>query len=211
MSSLARVWRRDWQIQLQNVAHTLTPLVFFLAVVSIFAIGNNLNPGVIWAAVLLAVVLSMQTIFRDEYNSGIFGYILLTSMPNILVVLSKVICHWLSTQLPIIILTPLVMIDTTSAEIGVMVLAMSIGSLALCLIGAVVAALTVALPQGGVLLSVLSIPLYMPVLMLGLSSSYAAAHNLPVGGYIALLAAFTLILLWLAPMLVCALMKVNMQ
>lgn len=211
MSSLARVWKRDWQVQAQNFTYTLTPFIFYLTVVSIFAVSDKINAGVVWAAALLAVVVSMQSMFRDDYDSGVFSYLLLEPLPLPVVILSKVICHWVTTQLPVIIVTPLIMADASMVEIGTITVSLCIGSIALSLLGAVVAALTIALPQGGLLLSILSIPLYMPILMLGLSSSYAAANSLPVAGYICLLLACVLLALSFAPLLVSLVIKVNMQ
>lgn len=211
MSSLARLWKRDWQIQLQNIAYTLTPAVFYFTVVSIFAVGDKINAGVIWAAVLLAVVLSLQNLFRDDYNSGVFNYLLLSPMPLPVFILGKILCHWIATLVPVIILTPIMMADAGVKEISILLLSLSVGSITLCFIGALVASLTIALPQGGVLLSVLSIPLYMPVLMLGLSASYACVNDLAVTGYICLLIAGALLTFCFVPLLISAVIKVNMQ
>lgn len=211
MSSLARLWIRDWQIQLQNIAYTLMPVVFYFTVVSIFAVSDKIHAGVIWSAILLAVVLSLQNLFRDDYSNGVFSYLLLSPTPLPIFILGKILFHWLTTQLPMIILTPILIADSSLADIAIMLLSISIGSFALCFVGALIASLTIALPQGGLLLSVLSIPLYTPILMLGLSASYASVNSLPVGAYICLLLACALLACCFVPLLVSAVIKVNMQ
>ncbi len=185
-------------------------LAFFLILVSIvpFALGPDQNllgrlaPAILWLAALLATLLGLDRLFQADEDEGAIDQLLLAELPLELAVLAKVIAHWLATGLPLAILSPLfgLMLNLEPQNALPLVATLLIGTPALTLIGAIGAALTVSLRRGGLLLSVLVLPLTVPVLIFGVSATDQGAQS---SSAFAILSALSLIMLVLAP-IACA-------
>ena len=168
--------KRDLLVTFRNPAEVLNPLVFFIIVISLFPLGispsekvlSDIAPGVIWVAALLATLLSMDLIFRSDYEDGSLEQMTLSEQPFILIVGGKIISHWLITGLPLALLSPLLAMMLFVNEQGIVAITLSLllGTPVLSLLGAVGAALTVGLRKGGILIAILILPLYIPVLIL---------------------------------------------
>lgn len=210
---------RDLRLSVRRRSELLNPLVFFVIVVSLFPLGVGpepktlalIAPGVIWVAALLATLLGMERLFRDDYEDGSLEQLLLTPQPLSALVLAKVLGHWLVTGLPLIIVSPLlgVLLQLPNDAYGALLASLLLGSPALSLIGAIGVALTVSLRRGGVLLTLLVLPLYVPILIFGTASVAAAAAGLPYDGQLALLGAILALALVLAPFAIAGGLRIS--
>ena len=191
--------KRELQIAMRKQAEILNPLWFFLIVITLFplVIGpdpellSRIAPGVAWVAALLSALLSFERLFRDDYIDGSLEQLMLTSQPLVLTALAKVLAHWLLTGLPLILLSPIAAL-LLSLEIPIwwaLVLTLLLGTPVLSCLGAIGVALTVGLRKGGVLLSLLVVPLFIPVLIFSASVLDAAGLSLPYNGQLAILGA----------------------
>jgi heme exporter protein B len=191
-------------------------------VVSLFPLGVGterqvlqiLGPGVVWVAALLASMLALERLFAADYEDGTLEQMLLTAQPLSLLVLAKVGAHWLLTGLPLVLIAPLVGMQyhLTDAQIGIMMLSLLLGTPILSLIGAIGAALTLGLRGGGILLSLLILPLYIPVLVYGAGAVEVARIALvDTEPYLMLLSAFLLAALTLAPLASAAALKISLE
>lgn len=195
--------RRDLLVIFRNPAEILNPLFFFVIVVSLFPLGispsekvlSDIAPGVIWVAALLSTLLSMDMMFRSDYEDGSLEQMTLTEHPLIVIVGGKIISHWLMTGLPLTLLSPLLAMMLFVNEQGIVAIGLSLllGSPILSLLGAVGAALTVGLHKGGVLIAILILPLYVPVLILstemiktGMTGGDYSGHMFWLGALLAL-------------------------
>lgn len=192
LCELRLAWRRG--------ADILNPLWFFLIVITLFpfsvgpesALLAQIAPGVIWVAALLAALLVMDRLFRDDLLDGSLEQQLLLPTPLSGVVMAKVLAHWMMTGLPLLLVSPLaaLLLGMNAHSAGVLFLTLLLGTPTLSFIGSVGAALTVGLKRGGVLLSLLVLPLSVPMLIFASAACEAAAAGLPVNGYLAVLGAF---------------------
>ena len=216
------VLHRDLLLAMRRRTDVLTTLFFFLIVVSLFPLGvgtetavlRNLGPGVVWVAALLASMLALERLFAADYEDGTLEQLLLTDQPLVLLVLAKITAHWLLTGLPLVLIAPLVGMQyhLTDAAIAVMMLALLLGTPVLSLIGAIGAALTLGLRGGGILLSLLILPLYIPVLVYGAGAVEVAAVELTATQpYVMLLGAFLLAALVLAPLASAAALRISIE
>lgn len=193
---LARELRLAWR----SGAEILNPLWFFLIVITLFPFGvgaapqllAQIAPGVVWVAALLAALLVMDRLFRDDWQDGSLEQLMLLPTPLVAVVLVKVVAHWMMSGLPLLIVSPLaaLLLGMSLHDAGVLALTLMLGTPTLSFLGAVGVGLTVGLKRGGVLLSLLVLPLAVPLLIFATAACQAAAAELPVGGYLAMLAAF---------------------
>ena len=184
MSLIWALIRRDLVLSLRQGGGAGTALGFFLSVVVLLPIGlgpdqallQRLALGLLWIALLLSVLLSADRIFQQDYEDGSLDIMAMGPVPFELVVLAKSIAHWLSTSLPLAIVAPLLgfLINLEAAAILPLALAMGLGSIALSLLASIGAAVTVGLRRGGLLISVLVLPLYVPVLIFGVAASSGA-------------------------------------
>lgn len=225
MSSTLQLFRqtfkRDLTLAFRRKSELVNPLIFFLIVASLFPIGvspepnflSQLAPGLVWVAALLATLLSMETLFKSDYEDGSLEQLLLSPQPVFLVVLSKVLAHWLLSGLALTLVAPLlgVMLFLPSEGMPGLMLSLLLGTPTLSLIGAIGAALTVGLRRGGVLISLLVLPLYIPVLIFGSSAVQAAVTGLPLDGYLALLGAMLALALALAPIAAGAALRISVS
>ncbi len=206
---LAAVLRRDLRVALRRRADTLAALFFFVIVASLFPIGVGPEPallarlggGVVWVAALLASMLSLARLFNDDFHDGTLEQLLLAPVPLPLLVGAKVAAHWLSSGALLALVSPLLALQYgLSGEATLALLAgLLLGTPLLSLIGAIGAALTVGVRGGGVLLSLLVLPLYVPVLIFGAGAVDAVQAGLAVSGHFSLLGAMLVAALFLAP------------
>ena len=190
-------------------------------VVSLFPLGvgpgpqtlSGMAPGVIWIAALLATVLSLDHLFRGDYEDGSLELLHVSGHSMTLVALAKVLVHWLTTGLPIVLLAPLLALWMNLAEggLGVLVISLILGTPVLSLIGAIGGALTVGLKRGGQLLSLLVFPLYVPILIMATSAVDSATQGLPYNGQLGLLAAALVAALTLAPFAIASALKLSLE
>ncbi|AOP43645.2 heme exporter protein CcmB [Edwardsiella piscicida] len=215
------VIRRELRIALRSGAEIINPLWFFLIVVTLFPLGigpepqllARIAPGIVWVAALLAALLSLERLFKDDFLDGSLEQLVLIPAPLTLTVLAKVIAHWLLTGLPPLILSPLValLLSFNAATWQAVALTLLLGTPTLSFIGAIGVALTVGLRKGGVLLSLLVLPLYIPVLIFATSAIDAASMGMPIGGYLAILGAMLAGSMTLAPFAAAAALRVSIQ
>jgi len=196
-TAFAALLRRDFLLAYRRRAELLQPLVFLLVVITLFPLGvgpspkllANIAPGVIWIAALLASVLSLDSLFRSDYEDGTLEQMVLSGQSLALIALARTVAHWLVAGLPIVLLSPLLAMWMNLPDAGVPVLikSLAIGTPVLSLIGAIGGALTVSLKRGGQLLSLLVFPLYIPLLILATSAVSAAVVELPYTGQLGLM------------------------
>lgn len=215
------VVRRDLTVALRRVHDVLTPVIFFAIVVALFPLGVGpepatlaaLAPGVLWVAALLATMLSLPRMFAADYADGTLEQLLLAPQPLSVLVLGKISAHWLLTGLPLVVLSPLLALQLylPSDAIVTLVLSLALGTPVLSLLGAVGAALTLGLRGGGVLISLLVLPLYTPILIFGAGSVAAAATGLETEAYNSLLGAFLALTITFAPWATAAALRVSLD
>ncbi|MFT5814069.1 MAG: heme exporter protein B [Psychroserpens sp.] len=211
--------KRDLMIAFRHRDDIINPLLFFVIVVTLFPLGvgpesttlSRIAPGIIWVAALLATLLSLDSLFKSDYADGSLEQMLLSPQPIFILVLAKIVAHWLLTGLPLILIAPLlaVLLHLNEQSYGALMLTLLLGTPVLSLLGAIGVALTVGIKKGGVLLSLLVLPLYIPVLIFATSAIDTAAMNLPYNGQLAIIAAIFFASLTLAPIAVSAALKVS--
>ena len=213
--------RRDFLLAYRRRAELLQPLVFLLVVTTLFPLGvgpspqllANIAPGVIWIAALLASVLSLDSLFRSDFEDGTLEQMVLSGQSLALIALARIVAHWLVAGLPIVLLSPLLAMWMNLPDEGVPVLikTLVIGTPVLSLIGAIGGALTVSLKRGGQLLSLLVFPLYVPLLILATSAVGAAVVDLSYTGQLGLMASGLIVALTLAPFATAAALKLSLS
>lgn len=213
------VFRRDLRLAFRHLSDVFNPLVFFVIVVSLFPLGVRpepetlrvLAPGVIWIAALLATLLSLDGIFRIDFEDGTLEQMLISSRPLPLIVLAKTSAHWVVSGLPLLILGPLLglLLALPTAALTALTVTLALGTPSLSLIGSIGTGLTVSLKRGGALLSLLVLPLYVPVLIFGANAVDAAANGLPIKGQVLMLAAILALAVTLAPLATSAALRVS--
>ncbi len=172
-----------------------------------------MSAGVVWVAALLAALLTLDSIFRSDFEDGTLEQLLLSAQPLSVMVLAKVVAHWLVTGLPLLLVAPLLamLLGMKSEAMGTLMLSLLLGTPVLSLIGAIGVALTVGLRRAGVILSLLVLPLYVPVLIFGAAAVDAAASGLPVAGQLYILAAFLAMALSLAPVAAASALRISLS
>ncbi len=209
MQAFTAVLRRDLGLSLQGVGEWLNPLAFFLMVIVLFPLGVSPEPswltkmaaGVVWVAVVLAVLLSMDSLFRQDFEDGTLEQMLVSPASLLELVLAKVLAHWITGGLALTLLSPLaaLMLDLPVRALGVLMLSLLLGTPVLSLLAALAAALTLALRRTGVLLPLISVPLMIPVLVFATSAVQAAEMGLPYSAQLALLGVFLILAVLLLP------------
>jgi heme exporter protein B len=221
MRTVATVVRRDLLLAFRQRADVANTLLFFVVVVTMvpLGVGPELNtlrtiaPGIVWVAALLAAILSLNRLFANDYADGTLEQMLLTGEPLPVIVLAKAAAHWLVTGLPITGMAVLlaVMFDLDAGATAILVASLALGTPALSLIGAVGAALTLGLRGGGVLITLLVLPLYVPVLIFGAGAVETAAGGLSPQGHLLLLGAMSLGATVLAPWAIAAALRIALE
>lgn len=210
MGAFGAVVRRDLVLALRRRANLLTTFFFFVIVVSLFPLGvgpepnvlRDIAPGVIWVAALLASMLALNRMFSLDYADGTLEQMLLTPAPLALLVLAKVLAHWLVAELPLVLMAPLLglQFDVPKEVLQVLLWSLLLGTPTLSLLGGIGAALTLGVRGGGALLSLLILPLCVPVLIFGAGTASAIAAGQSVQPHLFLLSGFFLFALVLAPL-----------
>ena len=221
MSAFRAVLLRDLRLAARQGGATLLVVVFFLIVVALFPLGvgpeagvlRRIAAGVLWVAALLASLLALDRLFQADHEDGSLEQLALSGEPLALLALAKIAAHWLATGLPLVICAPgfAVLLNLEPAAIPTLVAALALGTPILSLIGAVGAALTVGVRRGGVLLSLLVLPLYVPTLIFGVGAVEAAAAELPARPHLLFLAAGLLAALPLAPWASAAALRLALE
>lgn len=219
--ALLGLLRRELLLHYRRRAEILNPLIFFFIVVTLFPLAVGAQPnlisaigaGVIWVAALLAAMLPLDGIFRSDFEDGTLEQLVLSTHPLSLLVLTKVFAHWLVTGLPLLLSAPLlsVFLGIPADAVGILMLTLLLGTPVLSLIGAIGVALTVGLRRGGMLLSLLVLPLYAPVLIFGASAVDLAAGGYDVSAQLYILAAFLLLACTLAPWPTAAALRISLS
>lgn len=215
--SIRALLRRDLQLVTRQGSDWLNPLSFFVMVISLFPLAVSATPnklaamagGVIWIAALLAVLLSMDSLFRQDHDDGSLEQLLIapTSLPTL--VLAKIMAHWLQTGACLTLLSPLagLLLHLSLPATEGLFLTLLLGTPSLSLLSAIGAALTVSLRRGGMLVPLLTLPLHIPVLIFATAAVQAAYNGLPIDGYLAILAALLVLALTIAPFAVAAALR----
>ena len=213
--------RRDLVLAFRRRAEMINPLLFFVLVSSLFPLGIGADPvllqkvgaGVIWVAALLAALLSLDGIFRSDFEDGTLEQFLLSAHPVSILVLAKVCAHWLITGLPLLLVAPLLamLLNLPATATGTLLITLALGTPVLSLIGAVGVALTVGLRKGGMLLSLLVLPLYVPVLIFAANAVDTAGAGLPVVAHLSLLSALLALSLTLSPVATAAALRISLS
>ena len=220
--SFLTVLKRDLMLALRRKSDVFTVLFFFIIVISIFPLGvgfevdtlRKIAPGVVWVAALLASTLALERIFANDFADGTLEQMLMTPQPLSVLVFAKVIAHWLLTGLPLVLIAPLagLQYNLSLPTIGTLMLVLLIGTPILSMIGAIGAALTLGLRGGGVLISLLVLPLYIPVLVYGAGAISASMQgDVSLQAYYLLLSAFLLLALVFAPWATAAALRISVE
>jgi heme exporter protein B len=209
MNGLTAILGREMRLALRQSSDTMMVIAFFVIAVVLFPFGvgpepnmlARIGPGVIWVAALLAAMLSMERMFQADYEDGSLELLVLTPVSLELTVIAKVFAHWLTTGLPLIVVSPLlaVMMNIPTEGWGILILSLALGTPTLSLIGAVGAGLVLGARRGGVLLSLLVLPLFIPVLIFGVGSVDMTLNGLEAKAHILLLGGIFLGSLALTP------------
>ena len=212
---------RDLRLSLRRQADIASVLFFFIIVVSLFPLGigpeteqlRKLAPGVLWVAALLATMLSLPRLFADDHRDGSLEQLALSPQPLGLIVLGKVAAHWLVSGLPLTLLAPVLglQFDLSTDALQILTLSLLIGTPALSGIGAIGAALTLGVRGGGVLLSLLILPLYIPVLIFGAGAVEATVTGVGAQAHLSLLGALTLAGVFFAPWPTAAALRIALE
>lgn len=215
------VLRRDLTLAYRRRSDVMTTLFFFIIVVSLFPFGvgpepnllRTMAPGILWVAALLASMLSLGRLFAVDHLDGTLEQMLLGAAPLGLIVVAKVLAHWLVSGLPLVLIAPVLglMFDLPGDQLAVLTLSLLIGTPVLSLIGAVGAALTLGLRGGGVLVALLVLPLYVPVLIFGAGAVGAQAAAIGAQSHLMLLAAFLVAASLFAPWATSAGLRISAE
>ena len=210
---------REARLLARKPAELVNPLVFFAIVIALFPLSvgpqtsllSAIAPGLIWVAALLAVLLSLESIFRSDFEDGSLEQWFVSSYSPSMLALAKVLAHWLFSGLALVLLSPLLamMLGLPARHVPVLLASLLLGTPVLSLLGAVGAALTVGLKRGGSLLSLLILPLYIPVLILGSGALQASLQGLPTLGYLLWMASLMMLTITLAPFAIAAGLKIS--
>ncbi|MBB3168699.1 heme exporter protein CcmB [Simiduia aestuariiviva] len=212
---------QDWKLAVRSRSDWANPMIFFVLVITLLPLGIGpevkqlaaIAPGMIWIVALLATLLSLDAMFRSDWDDGSLEQMLISPHPLPMLVLSKIAVHWLVTGLPLTLLSPLLGLMLSLPEAGYLPLIVSlfIGSACLSFIGAIGAALTVALRQGGLLISLIIMPFYVPVLIFGASAAMRAVQGFEYHGLLVMLGGFLALAVAGAPFAVAAALRISSE
>lgn len=221
LSVFIGVLRRDMRLVFRQRGVVVHQLLFSILVVVLFPLGTaadstmlvTISPALLWIAVLLASLLSLQRLFRPDYENGTLEQFVLSPEPLAIIALGRVTAQWLSSGLVFVFISPLlaVLLGVPADAIPVIMCSLLLGTPTLGFIGAIGTALTLSLPRAGLLLSLLIFPLYVPVLIFGAGAMRAAIAGLPYAGPLYLLAALFTLSLTLAPWAIAAALRISLE
>ncbi len=221
MKAFLAIFRRDLRLGLRSGVDSAQPLIFFVMALTLFPLGVGPSPeilerigvGVIWVLALLAVMLSLDRLFQADAEDGSLEQLALADLPLELTVLAKCLAHWLMSGLVLVIASPLLalLLHQSAEAAGVLALALLLGTPVLTLIGSVGAALLIGARRGGVLIALLVLPLYIPVLIFGVSAVESEVMGLGGSAQLLILGAFLLAALALTPFAAAAALRLSME
>ena len=221
VAALRCVILRDLRLAARRSSDVLTVVLFFVIVVSLFPLGigpepqllRTVAPGVLWVAALLASMLALNRVFAADHADGTLEQMMLGATPLGVIVAAKVFAHWLVTGLPLVLISPVLALqfDLPRELLGVLVVSLALGTPVLSLIGAIGAALTLGLRGAGALLSLLVLPLYVPVLIIGAGAAEAAASGLGGSAQLMLLGAMLIVAAAFAPWAAAAALRISVE
>ncbi len=213
------VLRRELTLAFRHRGELINPLMFFVIVITLFPLGigpelntlQRISPGIIWVAALLATLLSLDTVFRSDFEDGALEQMVLSPQPLPLIIVAKLAAHWMLTGLPLILLAPLLgyMLAMPVEALPPLMATLALGTPVLTLVGAIGVALTVGLNRGSALLSLLVLPLYIPLLIFAASAVDTAASGMSISGHLLILGALLVFTLTLAPVAIAAALRIS--
>ena len=221
MSAFFAIIHRDLLLAMRRKSEVLTALFFFVVVTSLFPLGigadaallRKIAPGVLWVAALLSTLLGLQRMFAADYLDGALEQLVLSPQPLVLLVAGKITAHWLVCGLPLALIAPVIGIqfDLDVSSLYVLMGTLLLGTPVLSLLGSIGAALTLGVRGGSVLMSLLILPLYIPVLIFGAGAVYASSVGLDIGGHFSLLSALLILALAFVPWVSAAALKIAIE
>lgn len=221
MNAVVAVARRDLLMVMRRKSEVLTALFFFVIVTSLFPLGigpepallRKIAPGVLWVAALLATMLGLQRMFAADHADGTLEQMAISPTPLVMLVVGKIGAHWLVSGLPLVLIAPIlgIQFDLDASALGVLVIALMLGTPLLSLIGSIGAALTLGVRGGGVLLSLLVLPLFIPALIFGAGAVEAHISGMGSGGHLSLLAAMLALAVFFAPWATTAALRIALE
>ena len=221
MSAFTAIVARDLRLAFRRGGEVMLTVMFFLITVTLFPLGigpepavlARIAPGVLWVAALLAATISLDRLFRADHEDGSLDLMAVAPMPLEMTVLAKALAHWLTTGLPLTIAAPLLalMLQLSVESWPVLIATMALGTPTLSLVGAIGASLTLGARRGGVLASLIVLPLFIPVLIFGTSAISAALSGLESGPALLVMGAFLLAALPLAPFATAAALRLALE
>jgi len=221
VNAFLAIVRRDLKLAFRRGGDAANVVVFFILTVTLFPFGigpeaailARVAPGVIWVVALLAAMLSLDRLFRDDHDDGSLEVLVLSPLPLEVVVMAKCLAHWLTTGLLLVMAAPLlaVVMAMDGQGFATLLAAMALGTPVLSLIGAIGAALTVGLRRGGVLISLLVLPLFIPVLIFGVGAVDAAVYGLTAKPHLLMLGGLLVLSLPLAPWAAAAALRLSLE
>lgn len=221
MNAVVAVARRDLLMVMRRKSEVLTALFFFVIVTSLFPLGigpepallRKIAPGVLWVAALLATMLGLQRMFAADHADGTLEQMAISPTPLVILVVGKIGAHWLVSGLPLVLIAPIlgIQFDLDASALGVLVIALMLGTPLLSLIGSIGAALTLGVRGGGVLLSLLVLPLFIPALIFGAGAVEAHISGMGSGGHLSLLAAMLALAVFFAPWATTAALRIALE
>ncbi|MDG1390220.1 MAG: heme exporter protein CcmB [Halioglobus sp.] len=216
-----RLLRRQLVLAVRRPIEIGNPLLFFAMVVALFPLGlgpapdklADFAPGILWIIALLSNLLTSDGVFRSDFDDGSLEQLMLSPQPLYMSVLSYVTAHWLITGLLLALASPVfaLMLNLPTEAIATLFLSLLLGTALLSLLGAIGAALTVGLKRGGMLISLLILPFYMPVLIFGSAAVKAAVTGAPAGPYLAIIGAMLCLSVALAPIAIAAGLRISVD
>ena len=221
MNIFIQTLTRDLKMSLRNTSSFLNPLLFFVVAISLFPIAispeshtlSNIAPGIVWVTCMLSVLLSLNALFHYDYDNGVLEQMVISHHSLPLILLAKTISHWILTGLPIILLSPLfgMTLFLDAESIYVLLLTLLLATPSLSLIGAIGASLIVGIKNSGMLLSLLTLPLYIPILIFATSAVSQSQFDLPITGQLYFLASILLVSLMTSPFDSAIALKISME
>lgn len=220
-SVLYRILARDIKVALRRQSDVAAVFFFFIIAASLFPLGSGADPkllkamapSVLWVTALLSCMLSLSRMYASDHADGTLEQMMLSNQPTVLIVLMKILAHWMLSGLPLVFVAPLIGLQFNLSAVELQVLAVSLlmGTLALSLIGSIGAALTLGIRGTGVLIAILVLPLYIPVLVFGAGAVNAVSIGMSSNGALSLLGAVLAIALVLSPLASAAALKIALE
>jgi heme exporter protein B len=220
-SVLYRILARDIKVALRRQSDVAAVFFFFIIAASLFPLGSGsdpkllsaMAPSVLWVTALLSCMLSLSRMYASDHADGTLEQVMLSNQPTVLIVLMKILAHWVLSGLPLVFVAPLIglQFNLSSAELQMLAISLLMGTLALSLIGSIGAALTLGIRGTGVLIAILVLPLYIPVLVFGAGAVNAVAIGMSPNGALSLLGAVLAMALVFAPLASAAALRIALE